>query len=180
MKQLVAALNGTLAIQNESRFLRTMAFIVRPFARLWKLAESHELSPWLFIAMSLVGYMVQAMGVHAAVSNADLEANVSNLATPDRTCRSPVHSLQGQAHCRRLQHLRCRHVHIQHHLARLLLHLCVALLFFGLRFQPCLQLFCQLGSFFNCFVHLCYGYVCPASIDVPVTQVSQGLEVVAQ
>ncbi len=61
MKQLVAALNGTLAIQNESRFLRTMAFIVRPFARLWKLAESHELSPWLFIAMSLVGYMVQAM-----------------------------------------------------------------------------------------------------------------------
>ncbi len=61
MKQLVAALNGTLAIQNESRFLRTMAFIVRPFARLWRLAESHELSPWLFIAMSLVGYMVQAM-----------------------------------------------------------------------------------------------------------------------
>ncbi|MCK5246863.1 hypothetical protein KAR02_08190, partial [Candidatus Bipolaricaulota bacterium] len=61
MKQLVAALNGTLAIQNESRFLRAMAFIVRPFARLWKLAESHELSPWVFIGMSLVGYMVQAM-----------------------------------------------------------------------------------------------------------------------
>lgn len=61
MKQLVAALNGTLAIQNESRFLRTMAFIISPFTRLWRLAESHELSPWVFIAMSLVGYMVQVM-----------------------------------------------------------------------------------------------------------------------
>jgi len=61
MNQLVAALNGTLAIQNTSRSLRTLAFVIRPFARLWKLAESHGLSPWVFIAMSLVGYMAQAM-----------------------------------------------------------------------------------------------------------------------
>ena len=61
MKQFVAALNGTLTIQNTSRFVRTMAFVIRPFARLWKLAESHGLSPWVFIGMSLVGYMVQAM-----------------------------------------------------------------------------------------------------------------------
>ena len=38
-----------------------MVFVIRPFARLWKLAESHELNPWMFIAMSLVGYMAQAM-----------------------------------------------------------------------------------------------------------------------
>lgn len=61
MKQLVSALNGTLIIQNTSRFVRAMAFVIRPFARLWKLAESHGLSPWVFIAMSLAGYMAQAM-----------------------------------------------------------------------------------------------------------------------
>jgi len=61
MNQLVAALNGTLAIRSTSRSVRAIAFVIRPFARLWKLAESHELSPWLFIAMSLVGYMAQAM-----------------------------------------------------------------------------------------------------------------------
>ncbi len=61
MNQLVAALNGTLAIQNTSRFVRTIAFVIRPFARLWKLAESHGLSPWVFIGMSMVGYMAQVM-----------------------------------------------------------------------------------------------------------------------
>ncbi len=61
MNQLVSALNGTLAIQNTSRSVRIMAYLIRPFARLWKLAESHGLSPWVFIAMSLVGYMAQAM-----------------------------------------------------------------------------------------------------------------------
>ena len=61
MNQLVAAVNGTLAIQNTSRSVRIMAFVIRPFSRLWKLAESHELSPWVFIGMSLVGYMVSAM-----------------------------------------------------------------------------------------------------------------------
>ena len=61
MKQLVAALNGTLAVEGSSRSIRTVGLVIRPFARLWKLAESHELSPWVFIAMSLVGYMAQAM-----------------------------------------------------------------------------------------------------------------------
>ena len=61
MRQLVAALNGTLAMEKSSRSVRTMVFVIRPFARLWKLAESHELNPWMFIAMSLVGYMAQAM-----------------------------------------------------------------------------------------------------------------------
>ena len=61
MKQLVAALNGTLAVEGASRSIRTIGLVIRPFARLWKLAESHELSPWVFIAMSLVGYMAQAM-----------------------------------------------------------------------------------------------------------------------
>jgi len=61
MNQLVAALNGTLAVEISSRSVRTMAFVIRPFARLWRLAESHELSPWVFIAMSLVGYAAQAM-----------------------------------------------------------------------------------------------------------------------
>ena len=61
MRQLVAALNGTLAMEQSSQSIRTMAFVIRPFARLWKLAESHELNPWMFIAMSLVGYMAQAM-----------------------------------------------------------------------------------------------------------------------
>jgi len=61
MKQLVAALNGTLAVKGASRSIRIVGLVIRPFARLWKLAESHELSPWMFIAMSLVGYMAQAM-----------------------------------------------------------------------------------------------------------------------
>ena len=61
MKQLVAALNGTLAVEGVSRSIRAIALVSRPFVRLWKLAESHGLNPWVFIAMSLVGYMAQAM-----------------------------------------------------------------------------------------------------------------------
>jgi len=29
--------------------------------RTWRLAERHDLNPWVFITMSLVGYLVQAM-----------------------------------------------------------------------------------------------------------------------
>ena len=61
MKQHVAVVNSTLAIQNISRFVRTISLVIRPFVRLWKLAESHGLNPWVFIGMSLAGYMVQAM-----------------------------------------------------------------------------------------------------------------------
>ena len=61
MIQINRLLRGTLVTDHPSRPLRALAFAVRPFARLWRLAESHELSPWVFIAMSLVGYVVQAM-----------------------------------------------------------------------------------------------------------------------
>jgi len=61
MNQFIAALNGTLAMEGASRSLRSIVFVSRPFARLWKLAESHGLNPWIFIAMSLVGYLTQAM-----------------------------------------------------------------------------------------------------------------------
>lgn len=61
MNQFVAALNGELAVESASRSVRAVALIIRPFARLWKLAESHELNPWVFIAMSLAGYMAQTM-----------------------------------------------------------------------------------------------------------------------
>ena len=61
MSQLFSALKGTLEMGDASRSLRVLSFAIRPFARLWRLAESHELSPWVFIAMSLVGYVVQAM-----------------------------------------------------------------------------------------------------------------------
>ena len=61
MSQLVAALGGTLTVESVSRSIRAVTLVIRPFARLWRLAESHELNPWVFIAMSLVGYMAQAM-----------------------------------------------------------------------------------------------------------------------
>ncbi|MBE0636301.1 hypothetical protein IH601_09915 [Candidatus Bipolaricaulota bacterium] len=61
MSQLIAILSGARVPESSSRFVRGVAILVRPFARLWKLAESHELNPWVFIAMSLVGYLAQAM-----------------------------------------------------------------------------------------------------------------------
>jgi hypothetical protein len=61
MKQLVAALNGSLIEGDASRVVRAFALAARPFARLWRLAESHELNPWVFIIMSLVGYVAQSM-----------------------------------------------------------------------------------------------------------------------
>ena len=61
MNQLVAALNGTLAWESVSRPIRAISVLLRPFARLWRLAEAHDLNPWVFIAMSLAGYAVQAL-----------------------------------------------------------------------------------------------------------------------
>jgi hypothetical protein len=61
MRQLVAALSGTLIQTDSRRALRALAFVIRPFVRLWRLAESHELNPWIFIAMSAAGYLVQAL-----------------------------------------------------------------------------------------------------------------------
>lgn len=34
---------------------------ITPVARLWRLARAHELNPWVFICMSIVGYIVQAL-----------------------------------------------------------------------------------------------------------------------
>ena len=61
MNLLVERLSGRPVGDDTRAVLRTAAFLIRPFVRLWKLAESHELNPWVFIAMSLAGYMVQAM-----------------------------------------------------------------------------------------------------------------------
>ncbi len=61
MNLLVERLSGRPVADDTRAVLRTAAFLIRPFVRLWKLAESHELNPWVFIAMSLAGYMVQAM-----------------------------------------------------------------------------------------------------------------------
>jgi len=61
MRQLISVLSDTWSSADASKRIRTIAWVIRPFVRLWKLAESHELSPWVFIAMSLVGYVAQAM-----------------------------------------------------------------------------------------------------------------------
>jgi hypothetical protein len=61
MKQLVAALGGTTGRSRPQGIIGWMTLIVRPFVRLWRLAEAHDLNPWIFIAMSVAGYLVQAM-----------------------------------------------------------------------------------------------------------------------
>jgi hypothetical protein len=61
INEFVAVLNGPSVEGNVSHPARALAFAVRPLARLWRLAESHDLNPWVFIAMSLAGYMTQAM-----------------------------------------------------------------------------------------------------------------------
>jgi len=61
MRNPVAAIHDRLAHPNASRSLRFLRWITRPIARLWHLAESHDLNPWFFIAMSLVGYILQSM-----------------------------------------------------------------------------------------------------------------------
>ncbi len=61
MKQLVATL-GSVTQRNWPHGLAGwIMFAARPFVRLWRLAEAHELNPWVFIAMSVAGYLVQAM-----------------------------------------------------------------------------------------------------------------------
>ena len=61
MKQFVAALARPGGNAETGFVFRVAALTVRPFVRLWRLAESHELNPWVFIAMSLAGYFVQAL-----------------------------------------------------------------------------------------------------------------------
>jgi len=62
MMRLATLFNGTLTTSGTPRrVLGVFSFLLRPLVRLWKLAESHGLNPWVFIAMSLVGYLVQAL-----------------------------------------------------------------------------------------------------------------------
>ena len=35
--------------------------LLHPITGAWNLARRHDLNPWVFVAMSLLGYMVQAM-----------------------------------------------------------------------------------------------------------------------
>jgi len=61
MKQLTAALARSGEAADSGVAVRILALAIRPFLRLWRLAESHELNPWVFIAMSVAGYLVQAL-----------------------------------------------------------------------------------------------------------------------
>ncbi len=61
MKQLSAALARSGVGNDASGAARILALVIRPFLRVWRLAESHELNPWVFIAMSVAGYLVQAL-----------------------------------------------------------------------------------------------------------------------
>jgi hypothetical protein len=61
MKQLVAVLGDMNTVGGRRGFIGLLRLAVRPFVRLWRLAESHQLNPWVFIAMSVAGYLVQAM-----------------------------------------------------------------------------------------------------------------------
>ncbi len=61
MKQLAAVFGNVVAVENRRGFMGLLRLAIHPFVRLWRLAESHQLNPWVFIAMSLAGYLVQAM-----------------------------------------------------------------------------------------------------------------------
>ncbi len=61
MRNPVAALRTRMAHHGASRAIRVLCWITRPIERLWSLAEAHGLNPWFFIAMSIVGYILQSM-----------------------------------------------------------------------------------------------------------------------
>lgn len=61
MRNPEATIHDFLVHRNASRALRLLYLLTRPIARLWHIAEGHGLSPWLFIAMSIVGYAIQSM-----------------------------------------------------------------------------------------------------------------------
>jgi len=56
----VAAIRDRPANDNASRAVRLLCWTARPVTRIWHMAEEHGLSPWFFIAMSVVGYAVQS------------------------------------------------------------------------------------------------------------------------
>ena len=57
----IATIRDHVAHDNASRVLRFLCWTTRPVARLWHMAEEHDLNPWFFIAMSVVGYAIQSM-----------------------------------------------------------------------------------------------------------------------
>ena len=61
MRNPVTAIHHRLAHRDSSKTLRFLCWITRPVARLWRMAEEHDLNPWFFIAMSLVGYAIQSV-----------------------------------------------------------------------------------------------------------------------
>ena len=61
MTELVLALRRTLVRSSTTRAGRIVYWVLTPLRRVWRMAESHGLNPWMFIIMSLVGYTVQSM-----------------------------------------------------------------------------------------------------------------------
>jgi len=61
MRNPIAAIHDRRAHPNATRLIRFLCWITRPLARLWRMAEAHDLNPWFFIAMSIVGYVIQSL-----------------------------------------------------------------------------------------------------------------------
>ena len=61
MSMSVAEAHQQFLANHPSRAIRCLGWITRPLARLWRSAESHGLNPWVFLAMSIVGYAIQSM-----------------------------------------------------------------------------------------------------------------------
>jgi len=55
------AIPRVLAIQGTSKTARAYRLLTTPFARVWQMAEAHQLNPWYFIIMSCVGWSLQLM-----------------------------------------------------------------------------------------------------------------------
>jgi len=61
MRNPVTAIHDRLSDPNAPSVFRFLCWITRPIARLWEMAEAHDLNPWFFLAMSVVGYAIQSM-----------------------------------------------------------------------------------------------------------------------
>jgi len=61
MRNPVDAIQDRLTHITTSRTIRFLGWITRPVARLWEMARAHDLNPWFFLAMSVVGYAIQSM-----------------------------------------------------------------------------------------------------------------------
>jgi len=61
MSTLTLALQRVLGCRKATRAGRALHWITTPIRRVWRMAEAHDLNPWMFIVMSLVGYVVHSM-----------------------------------------------------------------------------------------------------------------------